>query len=153
MKYISREERTELDNIKDPKARTRKGIDLAGAHLNRAEEFTNLNKFTQASEEFGCYLALVEDTLSFIGTMNSDKGKTRDLYRYLDIALRAHIPRLAVMRRSTPVEYAANIKAAEEHARDARTRALESFYGHSVLREEKKPEEKAPEAPPVKKQP
>jgi len=153
MKYISRGERADLDGIRDSKARTRRAIDLATGHLGRAEEFTNQSKFAMASEEFGCYLALVEDTLSFIGTMNADKGKTRDLYRYLDLALRAHIPRLAVMRRTTPVEYAANIRDAEERARDARTRALDFFYGHSILRDDKKPEEKATEAPPGKKQP
>ncbi len=75
--------------------------------------------------------------------MNHDKGSTRDLYRHLEIALRAHIPRLAVMRRTTPAGYAGNLKAAEEYLRDARAEALDSFYGHSVLREgaaEKKPE-------------
>jgi hypothetical protein len=75
--------------------------------------------------------------------MNRDKGSTRDLYRHFEIALRAHIPRLAVMRRSTPAAYAGNLKAAEEYVRDARSDALDSFYGHSVLREdqlERKPE-------------
>jgi len=49
------------------------------------------------------------------------------------------------MRRSTPADYAIHLKAAEEFARETRTEALESFYGHSVLREEpdiqKKPEQ------------
>ena len=74
--------------------------------------------------------------MHFLAGLDSAKGKTRDLYLHLDIALRTHIPRLAVMRRSTPAEYAVDIKSAEEHARETRTEALESFYGRTVFREE-----------------
>jgi hypothetical protein len=40
------------------------------------------------------------------------------------------------MRRDTPADYAIHIKEAEEFARNTRTEALESFYGHTVLRED-----------------
>lgn len=153
MKYVSREERNALDLVSDPKARTRKEIGLADLRLTRAEQYTNQGKFVLASEEFGCYAALIEDILGYIGQMDSDKGRTRDLYRHVDIALRAHIPRLVVMRRTTPLEYAMNIKAAEEYARDARTRALESFYGHGVVRENPEKDKKPERPPPEIKQP
>jgi hypothetical protein len=150
MKFISRDERARLDANSDPKARTRAAIDLAEQRLARAEEFTLARRYEAASQQLGCYLALVDDTMYFLSRLNSDKGKTRDLYRYLDIALRAHIPRLAVLRRSTPAEYAVNIKIAEEFARNTRTEALEAFYGRTVLRESsespKKPEKPAKEA-------
>jgi hypothetical protein len=150
MKFISREERVRLDAHSDSKARTRAAIDLAGQRLARAEEFTSAKRYEAASQQLGCYLALVDDTMHFLGRLNSDKGKTRDLYRYLDIALRAHIPRLAVLRRTTPAEYAVNIKTAEEFARNTRTEALEFFYGRTVLREnpdmQKKAEKPAKEA-------
>jgi hypothetical protein len=135
MTFISREERAQLDATKDPKAHTRTAIDLAGERLARAEQFTSQKKYVAASQELGCYLALIDDTMQFLAGMDPDKAKTRDLYRHLDIALRSHIPRLAVMRRSTPAEYAVEIKSAEEHARETRTEALESFYGRTVLRE------------------
>jgi len=118
-------------------------MDLAALRLTRTEEFTSARKFDQASLELGGYLGLIDNVRGYLGIMNRDKGSTRDLYRHFEIALRAHIPRLAVMRRSTPAAYAGNLKAAEEYIRDARADALDSFYGHSVLREdqiEKKPE-------------
>ena len=40
------------------------------------------------------------------------------------------------MRRSTPAEFAVNIKAAEEYDRDARGQALDSFYGPTSTRDE-----------------
>jgi hypothetical protein len=134
MKVVSRAEREQLDAARDPKARIRTTIDLAANHLTRAENFTADKKFAHASEELGGYLGLIDDGVGFIAGLVRDKSSTRDLYRHLDIALRAHIPRIAVMRRSTPVEYAANLKAVEEYARDTRSDVLESFYGHTVLR-------------------
>jgi hypothetical protein len=144
MRFVSPEERSQLMAAKDPKSRIRTTIDLAASRLTRTEEFTSEKKFAEALEELGGYLGLIDNVRAFIAVMNRDKGSTRDLYRHLEIALRAHIPRLAVVRRTTPAEYAGNLKAAEEYVRDARAEALDSFYGHSVLREDtggaKKPE-------------
>lgn len=133
MKFVSRDERSQLTAIRDPKSRIRTTIELAETHLKRAENLTSQKRFDQASEELGGYLGLIDDGLSFIGGLNRDKGSTRDLYRHLDLALRTHIPRLAVMRRTTPADYSVNIKAAEEYIRDTRAQALDSFYGHTVL--------------------
>jgi hypothetical protein len=134
MRFVSRAEREQLAAARDPKARIRTTIDLAADHLTRAEYLTWDKKFAHASEELGGYLGLIDNAVAFIGDLVRDKGSTRDLYRHLDIALRAHIPRIAVMRRSTPAEYAANLKAVEEYARNTRADVLESFYGHTVLR-------------------
>jgi hypothetical protein len=146
MRAVSRDERSQLTAARDSKARLRTSIDLAANRLTRTEEFTSAKKFDQASEELGGYLGLLDNVRDYIGSMDRDKGSTRDLYRHFEIALRAHIPRLAVMRRSTPAAYAGNLKAAEEYLRDARSEALDSFYGHSVLRED--PVERKPEVPP-----
>ena len=144
MRFISPDERSQLTAAKDSKSRIRTTTDLAASRLTRTEEFTSQKKFAQASEELGGYLGLIDNVRAFLVGMNRDKGSTRDLYRHLEIHLRAHIPRLAVIRRTTPAEYAGNIKSAEEYVRDARSEALDSFYGHSVLREDagdaKKPE-------------
>ena len=74
--------------------------------------------------------------MRYVEGITQDKNSTRDLYRRLDIALRAELPRLAVMRRDTPSEFSLHLKAAEEFVRDTRTEALDSFYGHTVLREQ-----------------
>ena len=147
MRSVSLQERSQLNASRDPKSRIRNTIDLAAGRLTRTEEFTSQNRFDLASEELGGYLGLIDNVRAFIAGLNREKASTRDLYRHLEIALRAHIPRLAVMRRSTPASYAGNLKAAEEYVRDARSEALDSFYGHSVLREGSI--EKKSEAPPA----
>ena len=85
------------------------------------------------------YHALIENALVFLSTFKRDSNKTRDLYKRLELALRAHGPRLTAMRRTTPLEFAVWIKQVEDFAREGRTEALNSFYGHTVVREPQKP--------------
>jgi len=85
--------------------------------------------------------------LNYLNPMVREKDKTRDLYKRLELALRAHGPRLTAIRRSTPLEYAVWVKELEEFARKGRTEALNSFYGHTVFREPKKSEERPADKP------
>lgn len=150
LKVIPQEERARLEQTKDQKDRLRLTLDLAVAHLTRAEQLTMQAEFEKAQEEVGMYHALIEDSLAVLGALKRDSGKTRDLYKRLEMALRAHGPRLTSMRRITPLEFAVWIKKVEDFARAGRTEALNSFYGHTVVREPQKkepPEEKPKEDP------
>lgn len=135
MRYVAPDDRSQLAATKDPKARVKLTIELAQARLAQMEQLTSQKSFASASETLGNYLGLIEDAMNFVAGMTRDKNSTRDLYRHLDISLRAQIPRLAVMRRDTPADYSIHLKAAEELVRSARSDALDSFYGHTVLRE------------------
>lgn len=150
LKVIPREERAQLEQVNDQKDRLKLTIDLAVAHLTRAEQLTMQTEYEKAQEEVGMYHALIENSLDVLGALKRDSGKTRDLYKRLELALRAHGPRLTAMRRVTPLEFAVWIKKVEDFARDGRTEALNSFYGHTVLREQQtpeKPEDKPKESP------
>ena len=148
LKIVSREERARIDQADDPKARIRATIELAELRLAKAEILTSEHDFEGATGELGKYEALIDDALNYLSPMIRDKTKTRDLYKRLELALRAHGPRLTAIRRSTPLEYAVWIKQLEEFARNGRTEALNSFYGHTVFREpQKKVEDNSPERP------
>lgn len=138
IKVITKDERAQIDQAGDSKGRLKLTIDLAVAHLTRAEDLTNQSNFDAAATEVGSYHALIEDALDFLATMKRDSNKTRDHYKRLELALRAHGPRLTTMRRTTPLEYAVWIKKVEEFAREGRTEALNSFYGHTVVRDREK---------------
>ncbi|HMH44685.1 MAG TPA: hypothetical protein VK557_14440 [Pyrinomonadaceae bacterium] len=135
MRLVSRSERSQLDEARDAKARLHATITLAEDHLTHAENFTAQKKFDEASAEVGSYLGLIGDLRDYISKLNNDKTSTRDLCRHFEWDVRLHIPRLAVMRRDTPAAYSLYIKDAEEFIKDTRAEALDSFYGHSVLRE------------------
>jgi len=133
-KVISREERAQLNQSKDDKARIKLSIEMAETHLANAENHTTQQQFEGAAAEAGKYWALIEDALSYMKTVDRKGNRRRDLYKRLELALRAHGPRWATIRRSTPAEYAVWIKEIEEFARNGRTEALNSFYDNTVIR-------------------
>ena len=140
----------QIDTAGDSKSRIRVTVDLAAARLTRAEQLTKQSSYDAASTEVGSYEALIQDSLDFLRGMKRDSNKTRDLCKRLELALRAHAPRLTTMRRKTPLEHAVWIKKVEEFARAARTEVLNTFYGHTVVREpEKKNAEKKPKEAPT----
>lgn len=152
MRTIPQGERTQLYDYKDNKSRIKKTVEFADAHLLAAENAANQQQFDLALRELGIYLGLLEDAFKFLEKLNAgDRGKNRDLYKHIELALRAHGPRLTVMRRATPLEYATRMKEVEDFAREGRTDALNAFYGHTVVRDgRQKPEEtkKPKETPP-----
>lgn len=135
LKIISRLERTQLNDSKDAKTRVRTTLELAETHLAIAETQTSQRDYDGAAAEAGKYWALIEDAFAFLKPISRDNNRTRDLYKRLELALRAHGPRLATIRRSTPSEYGVWIKEIEDFARNGRTEALNSFYGHTVIRD------------------
>ncbi len=134
-KLITKEDRARVAAAKDDKARLRITIEIAEAHLTEAETSSNGEEFDAASASLGKYHALVEDALAFLGSRSRDENRTRDLYKRLELSLRAHGPRLVAIRRITPLEYAVWVKQLEEFARKGRTEALNSFYGTTVLKD------------------
>jgi hypothetical protein len=144
LKIITRAERTQLNEAKDEKARVKLTIELAEIHLANVEAQTTQQQYDAAAAEAGMYWALFEDVLGFMKRAERDNNKKRDLYKRLELALRAHGTRLNAVRRTTPSEYAVWIKELEDFARSSRTEALNSFYGHTVIRDgtRKSPESK-----------
>ncbi len=161
-KVVTRDERAQIDSARDTKARVKLTLELAENHLLSAEQYTSQANFEAASGAVGEYHALIDDLLKFLASLKLESNKTRDLYKRIELALRGHGPRLTAMRRTTPLEFAVWIKEVEDFARRGRTEALNSFYGHTVMREP--PQNSSGEKPndqprkdnslaPVKKQP
>ena len=146
LKVIPKEERAQLQAETDTKDRLKLTMQFAMAHLETAERHTAQSNFELASTEVGTYHALIENALNLLAALKRDSTRTRDAYKRLELSLRAHGPRLTAMRRITPIEFAVWIKKTEDFARDGRTEALNSFYGHTVVKE-KSASEKADEKP------
>src|SRR4029453_6053043 len=149
-KMIVKEERAQIEQTQDLSRRLKLTITFAGQHLTAAEQHTARENYEAASVEVGMYHALIENALAFLSSVKRDTNKSRDLYKRLELALRADGPRLTAMRRITPLEFAVWIKHVEDFARDGRTEALNSFYGHTVVRdknENKDPNEKPEPTP------
>ena len=135
MKTVTRADRVLIDEADGPKDRVKVTLTLAETQLAAAEQKSEQNDYPAASSAIGRYWGLLDDMFAFLKTMKMESNKTRDLYKRVELTLRAHGPRLTAMRRSTPAEYSVWIKEVEEYARNGRTEALNSFYGHTVFRE------------------
>lgn len=130
---IPSDELTKLQAEKELKSRTSLCLQFADARLKRAELHTNGEDFEAALTELGSYQGLMEHSLKFLESQKTNLGKMRDNMRKLEIALRAHAPRIESLRRVTPSEYGFYIRKVQEFTRDARTRALDSFFERSTL--------------------
>lgn len=147
VKVISSADREQLNAAKDPKSRVKISITLAEAHLVKAEGQIAERSYDNALGEAARYWAIMENAFVYLRGLKSGSGKNRDLYKRMELALRAHGPRLTGLRRTTPSEYAVWLKEIEENARNGRTEALNSFYGDNVVREV----HQTPELQPVEK--
>jgi hypothetical protein len=142
-KAIPKQERTEIEQTTDSGKRLRLTIQFADSRLTLAEKYTSQQNYEAASVEVGIYHALLQNALNYMSGMKRDSNRTRDLYKRLELILRQQGPRLTTIRRITPIEFAVWIKEAEDFAREGRTEALNSFYGHTVVREPKDPVSKS----------
>ena len=149
VKVISTEDREALNAARDAKDRVKTSITLAEAHLAKAEAQTAERSYDTALGEAARYWAIMENAFAYLRDLKAGNGKNRDLYKRLELALRSHGPRLSGLRRSTPSEYAIWLKEIEEHARNGRTEALNSFYGNNVVRDTHQTPEMQPLAKPV----
>jgi hypothetical protein len=151
LKVIPKSERDQIEAERDAKDRLKLTLQFAATHLAQAEKHTTQSNFESASAEVGSYHALIENALLLLSGMKRDSNRTRDLYKRLELSLRGDGPRLTSMRRVTPIEFAVWIKKVEDFAREGRTQALNSFYGHTVVREKEEDEGPAPKPSPTPK--
>ena len=129
---LSSGEQSQLRAENDLKRRTMLCLQLADARLQRAEAAANGENFQDALVELGGYQAVVDHGLRFLQSNNDDSRRVRDNFRRMEIALRAYVPRIEMIRRTTPFEYAIHLKTIMNFTRDARSRALDSFFSDTV---------------------
>ncbi|HEY0322396.1 MAG TPA: hypothetical protein VGC66_15675 [Pyrinomonadaceae bacterium] len=144
LRLVPRGERSQLEAARDVKARMRLSVELAEARLTRAEQMTSSQQYESAARELGIYQGLLDDALRFLKDQKEQR-KLRDTYKRFEITLRSHAVRLETMRRTTPSEYAFNIKTITEYTKNLRGEALNGFYGDNVIRDA--PDDEAGKAP------
>jgi hypothetical protein len=135
MKFVPRTERAQLNGERDVKTRTREAVALAEARLAQAEALTAQKQYDAASAELGIYQGLIEDAILFLNKNQGEGKKLRDIYRHLDLTLRAQGARIESIRRVTPLEYKLNISAIADFTCTARSEALNGFFGAEMMHE------------------
>ena len=148
LRYIPHDVLQRLEGAKDAKARARLSMEIADERLALAAQLASPDKFEASTGEIGVDEAVVEDA---VRTLHSSSGggkvnnKFRDIFKRLEITLRAHVTRLESIRRVLPARHAVYLKDAIDFVRDRRDQALSAFYSDSVIREPRLPEQTTPE--------
>lgn len=136
MRYVPEALRAQLsDKQRDLKGRTRLSLELADAQIVLAGDHVNAERFEEATRELGIYEALIGDAIAFVQKSGPVDNKRRDQYKRIEMALRAHVPRIESIRRSLPSQNAVYAKATLDYIRGLRTEALNAFYDDTVLRD------------------
>ena len=144
LRYVPDDVRRQLDaEARDVKARTKLSLQLAEDRLARASAAIDADRFEEATNELGVYEAIVADTIHFVQTSGRTGNKLRDTFKRIELALRAHVPRIETLRRGLPAAHAVYAKATIEFVRVQRDQALSAFYDDTVIPEPISPVEKA----------
>lgn len=144
MRYLPEETRAKLAAARDSKARTRLSLELADARLAAAAALAAADRFDAATLELGVYEAIVKDAIVSVQKSGKSSGKTRDLFKRIELALRSHVPRLETLRRGLPSQHAVHVQTTLDFVRDARSEALEAFFDNNIIPERSAPREPAP---------
>lgn len=137
VKFISKEEKLQLEGESNVKKHLQLALNLMEARLKNAETLTTENNYREALNTLGGFQILLENTLSFLSRNDTENDKVQNNLKRLELALREQTPRLEVMRRAMPSSYAYYVQKLIKTVREARTKAIEPLFGDSVVPEKK----------------
>lgn len=133
LRIISKEETSKLEAEKDVKGYTKLAVLLMEARLKKAETYNLESQYQEMFHELGAFHSLVDRSLIFLNKHDTDSGKVLNNLKRLEISLRTFIPRLELIRRDLPFRFEFYTRSLIKYVRDARSRAIEPFYGNSVI--------------------
>ncbi len=130
---VSKSERSQLDALAEAKKRTKLALELMDLRIKKSEELHARQDFDEMFKELGGFQALVDDMLRFLTRNDNDSRKILDNFKRFEIGIRGFRPRLEIIRRDLPSRYEVYVRNLIKYLRDARTRAVEPFFGDTVL--------------------
>ena len=133
IKVISKEEKSALASISDIKNRTKLTIELMEARLKKAEALNAEEGFSAILNELGGFQALMNDAFSYINRNGGSGGKMLDTFKRFEMALRAFMPRIELIRREMPDSYGYHVKKLLISVRDARSKAVAPLFSTTVV--------------------
>lgn len=133
LKVISKEERSQLEAVRDVKKRTQLALDVMSLRLKQAETLMAQEQHDQMYLELGGFHGLMDNTLAFLDKSDQDREKVLNNYKRFELGLRQFRPRLELIRRTIPVRYEPYLRNLIGYLREARTKAIEPFFSDSVL--------------------
>jgi hypothetical protein len=133
LRKLSPGEKEQLDAHKEPKRRVETSLQLMSGRIKKAEELKTAENYDAMFLELGGFHGLMDNTIDFLKKENQRTGKAFNYFKKYELGLRSFTPRLELIRRDIPTKYDPYIMRLLRYLRDARTKAIEPFFGDSVL--------------------
>jgi len=133
LKILAKEEKSQLEAEIDIKRRTKLSLELMEARLLNAETFGKQEQYREMFTELGSFHALVDNTLTFLESNDTNKGKVLNNFKRVELSLRKYITRLELIRRDLPIKFEFYVRKLVRYVREARTKAVEPLFGETVL--------------------
>jgi len=133
LKIFAKEEKSQLEAETDVKRRTKLSLDLMEARLLKAETFGKQEQYREMFTELGSFHALMDDTLAFLESSDTTKGKVLNNFKRVELSLRKYITRLELIRRDLPIKFEFYVRRLVRYVREARTKAVEPLFGETVV--------------------
>jgi len=137
LKILPKDEKNQLNAETDPKKHASLALELSEGHLTKAEELGSKDDFESMLKELGSFNAVIDEAVAFITQSNAGNGKVLSGSKKLEIGLRSYSPRLEGMRRVVPSGYEPYLRGLIKAVRNARSKAVEPFFGTTVLPQRK----------------
>ncbi len=133
LKILAKEEKTQLEAETDIKRRTKLSLELMEVRLLKAETFGKQEQYREMFTELGSFHALMDNTLTFLGESDTNKGKVLNNFKRVELSLRKYVTRLELIRRDLPIKFEFYVRRLVRYVREARTKAVEPLFGETVL--------------------
>ena len=133
LRKISQGERTQLDSQSESKRRIEIALQLMDSRMKKAEDDKAAENFEAMFLELGGFHGLMDNTLDYLTRENRRTGKAFNYFKKYELGLRTFTPRLELVRRDIPVRSEPYIMRLLRYLRDARTKAIEPFFGDTVV--------------------
>lgn len=137
LKILSKTEKAQLEAADDIKQHTKLALELMEARLLSAENLSAKEEYREMFTELGGFHALVDNTLNFLDSKNTDSGKVLNNFKRIELSLRKYITRLELIRRDLPNRYELYVRRLVRYIRDARTKAVEPLFDDTVVPDNK----------------
>ncbi len=135
LKFVSKEEKSQLKTETDIKKHTILALEMMDARVVKAENFNTQKQYREVFGELGGFHALLDDTLDYLNKHDDDSGKVLNNFKRLEISLRKFAPRLELIRRELPIKYELYVRNLIKYVRQARSKAVEPLFDNSVVPE------------------
>lgn len=136
LRIISKTENAQLNAETNTGRRSELALQLMDLRLKRAEALKNSEEYDAMLIELGSFHGLIDNTLGLLHREQSRSGKALNALKKYEMALRKFPSRLELIRRDLPDRYGYHLIVLLRALRDARSKALEPFFGSTVLPEQ-----------------